>query len=598
VNLSALGSGSTGTLTVTTGSIELGAAANYGTNFAPPNYTMSNVSSIITTSDLQTTLGLSNVVVNANEVVSGVPVGTIDLMNNITWSSGNSLTLVANNAININDLLTMTGSSSAGNTIVSLTAPKITIGNSLQSQTNTAGALLTTGGISVAASDFLAIYGGGASGAFSALNTGSGTVGISFGNALTVLAGDSASADAEIKGTTVTINGRSSGVGNILVQAEDCSQAFIDGTTVNIGTTIRPRNLSVIGGKCSSDNEAYIGSLTGGSNVTIHLAGDLTLTGGSSGSGNKASIVSSGGVANALVVSAFDIRLQGGSGGSNNSARISSNGSSGIVTLIAAQDLDLTGGGTLTTASTAHVQGSTVSYTTARDTVLTGGSGLLNKVYIQGYGGVVGSVGRNQNMNGGTASLTSAEIHSVTGNVTVHALQSINVIAGGAGSETQAAIYASQGNVDVHANLDINLTTGTSTTSDAYIYSGNGRVGVVAGRDLTLTGSCTIPNLAYIKSNGVSSGLNVSSGRNILRMGNTAILMNGSGALTSVTAGGKYLIFGCIPSGGGEEPAMLNQYYKYDFLYELFYRLRYFNYYDWYLYNSADFWTNANYTDP
>jgi hypothetical protein len=260
----------------------------------------------------------------------------------------------------------------------------------------------------------------------------------------------------------------------------------------------------------------------------------------------------------------------------------------------------LTGGSSSTTASTAHIKGTTVQYTTGRDTILTGGTGLLNKVYIQGYGGVIGVVGRNLTMNGGSASLTSAEIQSVNGNVTIDALQTININGGGPGSETQSAIYATEGDVHVKARLNVNLTTGTSTTADAYIYAANGAVEVIAERDLTLTGSCTIPNIAYIESNGSLAGLTVSSRGNIIRIGNTAIKISGpSNALASVSAGNQYLIFGCSTTpSGGEEEAPLNEYYKYYFLYELFYRLTNFNYYDWFLYHSQDFWTNANYTDP
>lgn len=665
-NLGVTGSGTVGTFSGITSAMNVGAAANYGSNFAPPSYTIAAVPSIVTPTSLQAMLAVSNVTLNADGTNT---TGNLDFQSDITWSSGRRLTLIADALINVNYDVTMTGSVTPSQSVVSLTAPIITIGLEAQTQTTSSGFDLTSGSMSATASDYMALYGGAAANAYSRFNTASGNNTISFDNALDVLAGESAGANAEIRGTTVTVNGIAAGTGDISIIAGDCSSAFINGSTVSIGVTTSPANLTIQGGSCSTDNEAYVGSLTGGSTITIAVTEDVELIGGVSGSGNKASIISSsGGSANAVTITAQDVVLTGGSGGSNNSARIASLGSLGSVSITTTQDLLLNGGGSGSTASSGFIQAILIDFTTARDTILTGGAGLQNRAYMQGSSQLDGTIGRNFTATGGTANMAYAEIRTVEGDLTLNSsttssiftfqggssgtinsyaranvlgdgdiligntaapnylnliggsaatdvtantfaeisivgegniaittLTDVNVLGGGTSLDSHAGISAQTGNVTITAGRSANFTTGTDPSADSFATSANGAVNVTATGDITLTGSCTIPNTAYLISNGSNSALFVSASNDLIRRGLTIIANNGSGSGLTISYGNQSFNYGCstpTPLLGG------SQYYSYTFLYELFYRMRYFTYMDWFEFLSENFWNSADYTDP
>ncbi len=516
-------SGSAGTLTLTTSTTNVGGSANYGSYFAPTSYTSGSITSTQTTSGLQNTLAYSNVsiVADGTNATGNMTVGA-----NLTWSSGRTLSMNADNLLTINNDITMTGTTSSGTTILSLTAPTVNIGTSTKSHTTSRGVALTSGDIVTAASTALNLYGGAADNAFAKLNTLSGTNTITFGTNMNIVGGDATGANAEVKGTTVNINGITSGVGDLLLQADDCTSAFIDGRTVYVGQTVLFDDLEMIGGQCSSGNDAYIGSLTGASSIDIDLLGDLSMTGGSSGGSNHARIISSGGTSVAINIDANSIYINGGTGGSGNTAHIASLGSLGSVNMTAGQDLVLSGGGSSPTAASAYIEGTTVNFVAGRDVTFNGGSGTLNRVYIYGYSGVNGTAARNLALNGGSASQAYAEIKAMSGSINLNSssdASTFSFTAGSSGAVNAAARLYMTGNGNINIGTtnapDYVVFTGGSGGVDVYaqaLIEGNGNITVFADEDIVLrgggTGTYTHAGLKVV-GNG---NFNITAGRDLL----------------------------------------------------------------------------------
>lgn len=658
-------SGSAGTLTLTTSTTNVGGSANYGSYFAPTAWTDGNITSTQTTTALQNTLAYSNVSI----IADGTNVtGNLTVNADISWSSGRKLMMTADNILAVNYDLTMTGSGSSGDTVVHLVAPTVTIGESTRTHTSSRGVNLTSGDIITSATTALHIYGGASDNASGRLNTAAGSNTITFGSNMNVVGGEATDANAEVKGTTVTINGVTSNTGDLLIQGDDCTSAFIDGTTVHIGQTTILNNLEMVGGNCSSGNDAYIGSLTGASTIDIDILGNLTMTGGSSGGSNHARIISSGGTSIPVRVTARQISINGGTGGSGNTAHIVSLGNLGSVHLTSTQDMSFTGSGSSATAGSAYAEGTTVNFTVGRDFAMDGGSGNLNRTYIYGYTGVTGTISRDLNVTGGAAALAYSEIKASSGAITLNsssdgstfnfsagntgdtnasarlymtgdgdinigntrapqflnlnggsggvdvyahgliegdgsmyikAQEDISLRGGGEGTFTHAGFrVVGTGDFTVIAGRDLLMTTGTSESADVYFHANNGTITSTVGRDVLMSGSCTIPNDAYIKSDSVLGGITMDVTRNLTQNGKSYIEVSGANQILTLNVTGTHTINDCsyIQGGTPVQPVVTypgNEYYSYEFLYELFYRLHYFRAYDWFLFQNPDFWKTA-----
>ncbi len=643
---------------------------------------------------LSSILGTSHVTLNA----TGSP-GSITVLNDVTWSSGNNITMNTTSnvasSIQIHAILNMTSASFPTTTIVNLVSPIIQVGSP------SAGIILTSGNINIDTAS-LTVSGGSTPGTISIIDTENGTVTILFSNYIHVYGGSSAGSDAGIKGTTVTIDSKTLGAGSIEVVANDCSKAFIDGKTVNIGTTTKPLSVLVQGGCCSSANEAYIGNPDPhSSQITIVLTGDVTLIGGSGGIGNKASIMSLGG-GKTISITANNVNIQGGSGGINNVARIISLGAGGTVNLVIANDLNITGGGSGAQGASASVEGDVVNYTVIRDAHITGGGGQSNSAFLQGYSSLTGLIGRNFTLTAGTASLASAELRSsalikldsssgtsnftftaagtsnrsfaraiilgngniqigqsqsplnieflagtggdphvlvtVTGNgnILVTAKQDILFQGGGQGNSSAGALVVGTGNITFKAGRDLHLFTGTTTTANVFLQTTNGSITTGAGRDTHLVGNCKLPNKAFFLSQGSAGGMFITSPNAVtLREFSYIQLTNPSGNFI-VGTGSNSLILPVGTSGQFQiNPALLPPnfriqtqtlvvvdcssiiidghtiipiapptiypgpgWYKYIFLYEVFYRLNHDRIPRWSLCDSPYFWNDAMYTAP
>ncbi|MCH9620777.1 MAG: hypothetical protein S4CHLAM20_01810 [Chlamydiia bacterium] len=534
-------SGSVGTFTVLGPTVSVGAAANQGTYFAPPNYAGAPLTSVFTESSIEGILALGNVTVNATDI----DVTTVD----INWSSGNHLTLIASDQIDISKALVMTGSTFSGSDVLTLTSPLINIVSA-----SDVGANLTSGDINVTASNVLLIQG--STNGSACLQTAAGDIDIDFGNNLNLRG---SGGNALISGTTVTVDGQTAGVGDLSLRGEACGQANIIGTTsVLIGATTALDDVEVIAGACGS---GLVTAITGG---TVGITSASTwIQGGASGSGNIAYIRTAAGTQRNITLTTDSLTLIAGAAGTNNSARLLNSSSNGIITVTTTADVTLTAGGASTTASIADIysQGNTLN------------------------------VGGDLEMNGGGGVSSLASIYGYTGN-TISATGDIEMYSGSA-LYTHARILAEQGDNNLTAGRSIYMYTGTSAHSNVYVTTTSGSVNYNTTHDIRMRGSCTIPNEAYVTAGGTGN-INFTAGRDITRVGNTRVETLGSGTFTH---SGGYTFTGCaiIPIVSGQQAF---QYYEYDFLYELFYRLRYFGVYDWYLFHSHDFWLKHTFTAP
>ena len=565
--------GSAGTLTLTTSTTNVGGTANYGSFFGPTAFTHGSITSTATTTGLQATLALSNVSIVADGTnVTGNMKGAADL----TWSSGRTLTLNAVATMQLNNDLTMTGSSSSGTTIVSLTAPTVNIGSTAKTHTSSAGVSLTSGNIVSSASTALNINGGAGANSFGRLNTSDGTNTIAFGTSMNVVGGDATGANAEVTGTTVTINGLTAATGDLLIQADDCTKAFIDGTTINFGQTTEFADLELIGGKCSTGSDAYIGSLTGESTIDIDIAGNLLMTGGSTGTSNHARILSSGGTNSNVAVNANSITINGGTGGTGNTSHIASLGSLGTVNLVTVQDMTLSGGTSSATGASSYVEATVATLLIGRDLTLNGGAGTLAHATIEGYAGIDTRVARNLAANGGTASLAQAQFAASSGDILIDSSTGASTFTFSGGrigaTNAPARVYMSgngnikvgsrnapnyltltggangvdvyaqflvegDGNIDARADQDMGLYGGGSGT---YTYAGmktagSGTISLVTGRDLLMTTGTSTSSDVYIHAtNGSITG---DHGRDVVLIGSCSI-PNSAYIQSDTSAGG------------------------------------------------------------
>jgi filamentous hemagglutinin family protein len=681
-NINVSGQTADGTLTLYS-DIDVGGPpqGNAGSNFASPNFTMGNVNSNITTQALQYALTNGNVSINA----LGSPTESdIVIVDDFTWSSGSTLSLTAFGTIQVNKLATMTGTVLPATSVLVLDAPIINIGKNGALSTVPTGFVLTTGSISVTAEQSLSLYGGNSDGSFAKLNTLSGNQTISFYDELALEAGSANGANAELKGTSVTINGISGGTGFMYISANNCASALIDSVAISIGQTVAPSVLTITGGCCSSQNDAYIGSLTTGSQITITLTGDLSLIGGSSGSSNRASIISSGGTSKAVTITCKDLTLLGGAAGTGNLAQIASLGNLGTVTVTTSKDIIISGGTSV--LGSAYITSSNTTFTTGRDIIITGGNSNLSSAYLEGTRGVTGSVTRFLILQGGSAPLADADIKVTNGNINIDALTNevqlilrggnivgannasakflisqngtINIgsnsppnyvnLIGGSGGRDPFAQFIVKGDGDINvetlsditylggidgtlthasaevlgngsivhiAGRDMNLTTGNNSPSNAYLHTTNGMITVQTTRDFNMTGNCFIPNVAYLQADGDDSAMIVTVGRDLTQRGYTKMTVNNPlvtvpSSVLVISVGHRWAYFDCPVVRYGstyilpEAPTPVtfvypaDFYYKYTFLYELFYRLNYFKCYDWFVFHGNSFWDSAMYTDP
>ena len=543
--------GTGGTFTVNGPLIKVGGAGNDGGNFSPPDYLYIASDSIFTTPSLEGILETGNVVISAVDI----DVETTD----VTWASGNALRLIAQDQIDISKLLTMTGSNRSGQNVVTLFAPIIHINSS-----STVGIHLTSGDISISASDSFQLQG--STDGQAIVQTDSGDIEIEFGNHFR-MRGDGG--EAKIEGSYVSIDSLSDGVGDISLLGGPCGTSkIVASELVQIGGNFAPNHMEIIAG---SSGSSLVTGIFGGA-VTSTTRGNLTLQGGGDGTGNIASISAASGVRKDVTLDLASLFVTAGAQGANNSAKIIDLSNDGVITITAARDIELNGGGLGTTGSVAEIIGKEVFIDAGEDVELRGGHGNSAHAAIYGYNGV-----------------------------TIDSVSHIIMTSGNA-AHTHSRVEASMGDITFTAGGNISMDTGDSIHSDTLVTTGNGTVAITAGENITLSGDCTLPNLSYIYSDGQEGHVRLNAGGAINRQGNTSIDAMGSGEFTYLS--GSYTNTTCpdiavaAPVSASVIAPVLPSYYNYDGMYELFYRMNTFSVYDWYLFHSNDFWLKHTYISP
>ena len=625
-----------------------GGSSNYGTFTATSNDlrggATSSLESVVTKAGLELILAKGNAALVANQSGNSGNINFSDI--DITWAAGTMLSLNATGTIQVDKDITQTASGYSGRNLLSLTGTDIIIGNSLKTQDESAGFVLTSGDFSVDASNSLNLYGGDATNASAKLNTENGTATVLFGANLRMVAGDGSGTDAELHATTTTVNAKTQGVGDILIQAGDCSHSRLEGTTVNIGVTTKPANTTIIGGCCGNDNDATIGGKANGASVNLQLTGDLSITGGSGGASNHAQIFTPSGTGN-ITVSVRDLNIDGGISGSNNHARIRHDGTSGTVSITTVGDAMLSGAGTGSVLSSAEIRGPLVSLDIGRDLDITGGQAQSNLATIHGYNGISGYIRRHMNISGGTFTGSIAAIRVDNGNIILDnpngsgtwtiegntsgtanesgkiitdvgniylgqtsAPNIINIISGGSGVSPVARVEAlTSGHVRVKARQDVNINGGgaATTSSTASVKSALGNVELTAGRDVNITsGTSTVANAEVSATLGTTT---LTSGRDTTLVGScqlpnkanltgtSTVTANVTGNLTqngnttlassagatNVTVGGTHTVISCSSPAPIVNPSNTVFPGSDWYKYIFLYELLYrLNYYTWY----------------
>jgi hypothetical protein len=196
--------------------------------------------------------------------------------------------------------------------------------------------------------------------------------------------------------------------------------------------------------------------------------------------------------------------------------------------------------------------------------------------------------------NLGSASFAAIETGS-KGNINLAAARDLTILGGLQGQQTYAGIEAlGTGSVNTAVGRDFIGTTGDNAAANVFVKALNGPVNMAVGRDTILTGSCSIPNVASIETYGSNADLDMTTGRNLTLVGNAKLIAPN---LDSVNVLGSFTPGGCGDSPV-PPPTPSDSTFTVPFnMYELFWRVNTFVYYDWYGLSTDDFWLRANYTD-
>ena len=296
------------------------------------NFGALNSANIFVT-DLSDALLCNNVVVNSSSG-TGTGAGTIQVLNDVGWSSGTTLTLQAPANILVNASIT-NGTGFSGDVLI-LTAPTVTVGDG--TQVGTAQLVTATGNIQITAQNGFSMTSG-ASGSTAAnlevqgvgnigINTPSGGMNfVSRGTGVTVSTAQgnidlessgTVTMDSTVGAVAVTLNAASTG--NITVHATTgdlvmlggVNGALITAASGDITLTLDSGNLTLEGYPLASAAQTKVFSQNGSLTVTA-LNGDVTV---GSTSQQGSSILGVNGT-NPISVNANNITVQGGTVGSS-----------------------------------------------------------------------------------------------------------------------------------------------------------------------------------------------------------------------------------------------------------------------------------------
>ena len=194
------------------------------------------------------------------------------------------------------------------------------------------------------------------------------------------------------------------------------------------------------------------------------------------------------------------------------------------------------------------------------------------------------------NLTAGTDGAPDAYFSIVgDGSISVKSGIDITYLGGGSSDASAYSTVGGSGTITHIAGRDLIMTAGTAANADVYLVTANGDVNAAAGRDMSLTAVCDL-NEAFMFAVG---NLSVVAGRDITLKWNAFFDQTGG---FNIAYGRNYTVIEC-----GTEPASsdtVSTWYSYVPIYELFYRLHFFNIYDWYTFHNPSFWDSTTYTDP
>ncbi|NDF11655.1 MAG: filamentous hemagglutinin N-terminal domain-containing protein, partial [Proteobacteria bacterium] len=267
----------------------------------PVNITIANSGGNLATSTVVTALGSNNVVINttpgSSTGISGVPTtpntgdGDITLNSNLTWSSNNSLSLIADDDIRINANIT-NSTGNGGVTLLAKNAHNDTGGGSFDGVKIDGGITLNGGALSVTAQNGNGQNGGDGD---IAISTALSTKGLSLtaggdvqvNNAATSTSTGNISITGKSKSGTGVLN--ASGTGNVTATITNAA------TFGNVNA--QGGNINLSAGSTLDTNALTVGAATG------------TITTNSTGSTTTAALGAAGGAI--LITSGDDIDLNG-----------------------------------------------------------------------------------------------------------------------------------------------------------------------------------------------------------------------------------------------------------------------------------------------
>jgi len=543
--------GRTGTLLLDPYDVTISNGVDSNMSSSGNNFSANGNSSVLSVATLQTALLTANVTVDTGS--SGTQNGDITVANAVTWATGNSLTLNAAGAINVNAPITATnGSLSLSGSTISVNSTAITLGGTLTASASASGAANA-----VALDNATISVGGGISTITGATVSGSGIV-LSGSLSLSATNGGTfslAGTSSSNNGVTLAAGAGVTTSGNVSLSGTSSSAVgvyFIGGNTVtdNSGN-------AVIGGTSSSNQGVWFNS---GANTLANAgSGSLTLTGTSSSANGIAlnssvSLLSSGnlslsgtsasgtgvafGTSSVFDVSSGNVALSGTSTATSGSGLA-------VGTSLDAASVSNSGSGSLTIAGTSDDVGGVNAGSAG--TLFTGAGTLTNS-----GGGTLSVSGSNTSGYGvelkGSATLATAGTMSISATSSAGFglfLAGTNTVTASSGNLSLSGSSSSGAGMRLNSGSAINTgggtgtVTGTSSSGRGLDFLGNSSLGASGAGTLAASGTSASGAGTELETNASVT----SSGTVTLRGtsgSSTGLLLNGGNAVTD-SAGGLTL---------------------------------------------------------
>ena len=511
--------------------------------------------SILNTTTLQNALALNNV--NVTTTSPAASAGNITVSNAVTWASGNTLTLTANNNITINAAITTGTAASA--LILNAT------GNVTQ---GAAGIIGGAGGVVKNGAGTFTVNQANTYTGTTTINAGTLTMGANnvFANASTIL----------VNGGTLNANTRTDTVAGVRLDS-----GSITGTTGALTSTtaydLRSGTVTKILAGAVGLNKTTAGTVTLGAANTY--TGATTITAGTLALNAAGTIAASSGVANNATLSIAankTIDSMTGAGAtalgantltigdaSNTSSTYSGVASgTGSFTKAGTGTLTLTGANTYTGATTISAgtlqigSGGTVGAISGN--IVNNANLILNRSNALTYGGVISGTGSVQKSGAGTLTLSGANTYTGASTINAGTLVASNASALGASAGGTTVANGATLNVNnvtlLESAISISGTgdggvvgalngTGTALLNGTLASATNSRIGTTSAvSTLTLNGVVTATgNLGIAGAGNVTATnagnnfntVNISGANNVtLRDSNSLVLGNGASSLT------------------------------------------------------------------